>query len=99
MGIVPDQTLIWSRYRNAWRDFQIIVRGGRLVAIAPDAPDPLLGPSTLTPVAEHTFRVETTDGYGVPGELVVFELDAGGRVKRVRFGENPSERIETFEDR
>jgi D-alanyl-D-alanine carboxypeptidase len=83
-----------GRYRNAWRDVQIIVRGGELVAIVPDAPDPLLAPSTLTPVAEHTFRVETTDGYGVPGELVVFELDAAGRVTRARFGENYSERIE-----
>jgi hypothetical protein len=30
---------------------------------------------------------------------VVFELDASGRVKRARFGENSSERIETWEDR
>ena len=86
-----------GRYRNAWRDVQIIIHGGKLVAIAPDAPDPLLAPSTLIPIAQHTFRVETTDGYGVPGELVVFELDADGRVKRARFGENPSERIETWE--
>jgi CubicO group peptidase (beta-lactamase class C family) len=88
-----------GRYRNAWRDIQIVVRGGELVAIAPDLADPLLAPSTLTPVAEHTFRVETTDGYGVPGELAVFELDLAGRVKRVRFGENYSDRIETWEDR
>ena len=88
-----------GRYRNAWRDIQIVVRGGELVAIAPDGPDPLLAPSTLTPVAEHTFRVETTDGYGIPGELVVFETDPAGRVTRARFGENYSERIETWEDR
>jgi D-alanyl-D-alanine carboxypeptidase len=88
-----------GRYRNAWRDIQIVVRGGELVAIAPDGPDPLLAPPTLTPVAEHTFRVETTDGYGIPGELVVFETDPAGRVTRARFGENYSERIETWEDR
>jgi len=88
-----------GRYRNAWRDIQIVVRGGELVAIAPDGPDPLLAPSTLTPVAEHTFRVETTDGYGIPGELVVFETDPAGRVTRARFGENYSERIGTWEDR
>jgi CubicO group peptidase (beta-lactamase class C family) len=88
-----------GRYRNAWRDIQIVVRGGELVAIAPDGPDPLLAPSTLAPVAEHIFRVETTDGYGIPGELVVFETDPAGRVTRARFGENYSERIETWEDR
>lgn len=60
-------------------------------------PDPLLAPSTLKPVAEHTFRAETTDGYGIPGELVVFEVDPAGRVRRARFGENYTERIETWE--
>jgi len=88
-----------GRYRSAWYDVQILVRGGELTVIGPATPDPLLAPSTLTPVAEHTFRVESSDGYGVPGELMVFELDPAGRVRRARFGENYSERIETWEDR
>jgi len=88
-----------GRYRNAWFDLQIIVRGGELVVIGPATPDPLLATSTLKPIAEHTFRVETTDGYGIPGEMVTFEVDPAGRVKRARFGENSSERIETWEDR
>ena len=88
-----------GRYRSAWRDVQIIVRGGELTVIGPDGPDPLLAPATLRPVAEHTFRVETPDGYGIPGELVVFETDPAGRVRRARFGENYTERIETWEDR
>ena len=88
-----------GRYRNAWGDVQIIVRGGELVVIGPATPDPLLAPSTLKPVAEHTFRVETADGYGIPGELVVFETDPAGRVRRARFGENYTERIETWEGR
>ena len=88
-----------GRYRSAWRDVQVIVRGGELTVIGPDGPDPLLAPATLRPVGEHTFRVETTDGYGIPGELVVFETDPAGRVRRARFGENYTERIETWEDR
>ena len=35
---------------------------------------------------------------GIPGELVVFEVDATGRVRRARFGENYAERIESWED-
>ena len=66
--------------------------------IGPAAPDPLLAPATLQPVGEHTFRVESKDGYGIPGELAAFEVDATGRVVRVRFGENYTERIETWED-
>jgi len=51
------------------------------------------------PVAEHTFRVETKDGYGIPAELVVFEVDTAGRVTRAKFGENYTQRIESWEDR
>jgi hypothetical protein len=87
-----------GRYRNACGDAGIIVRGGRLTVIGPATPDPLLVTATLTPVAPHTFRVESADGYGIPGELVVFEVDSHGRVKRARFGENYSERVETWEE-
>jgi hypothetical protein len=35
-----------------------------------------------------------------PGhELVVFETDPAGRVRRARFGGNYTDRIETWEDR
>jgi hypothetical protein len=47
---------------------------------------------------DPTFRIEGKDGYGIPGELAVFDLDATGRATRVRFGENHMERIETWED-
>ena len=46
-------------------------------------------------VAEHTFRMETTDGYASNGELVVFEMDSTGRVCRVKIGENYTEPIAT----
>lgn len=88
-----------GRYRNAWGDAQILVRGGELTVIYPAVLDPLLVTSTLKPVAEHTFRVETKDGYGIPAELVVFEVDAAGRVTRAKFGENYTQRIESWEDR
>jgi D-alanyl-D-alanine carboxypeptidase len=102
-SVPPTADPAWSRYvgryRNAWGDVQILVRGGELMAIGPAGPDPLLAPSTLKPVGEHTFRVETKDGYGIAGELAVFEVDAAGRVTRARFGENYTERIESWEDR
>jgi hypothetical protein len=48
----------------------------------------MLAPATLHPVAEHTFRLETKDGFGAHGEPVVFELDDAGRVSRLKIGEN-----------
>jgi len=77
-----------GRYRSAWADAQVLVMGGRLTMIFPNLPDPLWAPATLVPVSEHTFRVETKDGYGSHGERVVFELDGSGKVTRVTIGYN-----------
>src|SRR5262245_22216241 len=88
-----------GRYRNVWGDLQVLVRGGELIVIGPAGPDPLMVYSTLKPIGEHAFRVETKDGYGIPCELAVFEVDAAGHVTRVRMGENYTERIESWEDR
>jgi CubicO group peptidase (beta-lactamase class C family) len=97
----PAADPAWQRYvggyRSVWGDLQVVVRGGELMAIGPTAPDPLLATATLKPAGEHTFRVETKNGYGVPGELAVFELDPAGRVTRVRLGENYMDRVASWE--
>ena len=88
--VVPDPS--WQRYvgryRNAWGDSQVFVHNGRLTWIGPNLPDPMIAPATLVPVGEHTFRIETKDGMALPGEDVIFELDASGRVARVKLGAN-----------
>jgi CubicO group peptidase (beta-lactamase class C family) len=76
-----------GRYRNPFADFEIVVHDGRLTMVVPLLPDPMLAPGRLIPVGDHTFRVDTANGYGIPGELVVFEMNAAGRVTRVRLGE------------
>jgi CubicO group peptidase (beta-lactamase class C family) len=77
-----------GRYRNGWGDAQVLVVDGRLTMLGVNLPDPMLAPATLVPEREHTFRIDTKDGYGSHGELVVFELDATGTVARVKVGEN-----------
>jgi hypothetical protein len=59
-------------------------------------PDPMLAPATLVPAGEHTFRIDTKDGYGSHGELVVFELDASGTVARVKVGANYTLPVEAW---
>ena len=87
---VPDAA--WQRYvgryRNPWGDAQVLVVGGRLTIIGPNLPDPMWAPGTLVPIGEHTFRLETKDGYGSHGERVVFEMDAAGKVARLTIGYN-----------
>ena len=85
-----------GRYRNPFADIQVLVRDGQLTMLIPALPDPLLASSRLVPVREHTFRVDTKNGYGIPGELVVFEHDATGHVMRMRTGETWADRIETW---
>jgi len=77
-----------GKYRNAWGDSQVLVLNGELVMIGPCLPDPTLAVDKLVPVAEHTFRIDTKDGYSANGELVVFEMDDGGQVQRVKMGQN-----------
>ena len=77
-----------SRYRDAWSDTQVLVRDGKLVIIDPTADDPLDTMATLTPVAEHVFRCESSDGYSSSGELAVFEVDDTGKVQRLKLDEN-----------
>lgn len=77
-----------GRYRNAWGDAEVLVLDGRLVVLDPSLDDPLPTMSVLVPVAQHTFRTETKDGFGAHGELLTFEVDAEGRVQRVKVGQN-----------
>ena len=77
-----------GRYRDFWGDSQVLVLDGDLVLINPTLPDPIEAIERLVPVAEDVFRTETKEGFGANGELVVFEMDAKGRVERVKTGEN-----------
>ncbi len=86
----PDPT--WQqytgKYRNAWGDSQVLVLNGELVMIGPTLPDPTLTVDRLVPLAEHTFRIETKNGFGSNGELVIFEMDDAGNVNQVKIGQN-----------
>ena len=76
-----------GKYRAFWADYAVLVMNGKLVLIDPTEQDPTASMLTLTPVAEHTFRIDG-EGFGELGELVVFELGANGEVVRIKLGEN-----------
>ncbi|HXH82008.1 MAG TPA: serine hydrolase domain-containing protein [Candidatus Tectomicrobia bacterium] len=92
----PGWARYTGRYRSAWADAQVLVVRGRLMLIDPTLPDPLAEPSTLVPVGEHTFRIDTPNGFGAHGELVVFELGGDERVARVKIGDNYAEPVEAW---
>ena len=85
-----------GRYRNAWWDAQVMLIDGRLAMLDPSLPDPMPNVMWLNPAGEHTFRAETRNGFASNGELVVFELDATGRVRRIKVGDNYLTAIEKW---
>jgi hypothetical protein len=52
------------------------------------APDPTGSRSRLVPEGEHRFRITGDNGFESIGELAVFEVDAGGKVVRLKVGAN-----------
>ena len=82
-----------GRYRSAWSDLQVLVLDGQLVALDPSEADPNPAKHLLHPLADHTFRIETKDGYSDNGELAMFQLDAQGNVIRAKFGDNTVEPV------
>jgi CubicO group peptidase (beta-lactamase class C family) len=85
-----------GKYRDLWGDVQILNQNGELIAIDPSLPDPMLAFTRLVPIGEHTFRMESDNGFMAPGEVAIFHLDEGGTAVRLQTGENFRDRIERW---
>ena len=85
----PAWRLYTGRYVDPDSAFtDVVFRGGKLVMIGfsfPPEENPAGAITELIPAGLHTFRI--SDG-GTPGEFVVFEMGADGKVKRVKATEN-----------
>lgn len=90
-AVQPSENLqrYTGKFRSVWGDEQVIILNNELVIIDPSSPDPLLGIVKLSPVAEHTFRIETEENFGSEGELATFEFDDQGKVSRLILGNTP----------
>jgi CubicO group peptidase (beta-lactamase class C family) len=82
-----------GRYRNAWGDSQVLLGASGLRVVAPINADPSEGMDTLTPVGPHTFRIESSNGYGAPGELAIFELGPDSHAASLKVGEHRRYRV------
>lgn len=86
----PAADSSWEKYVGTytWKhaDVQILILNEELTMITPDADNPWESRWTLRPVGPHQFRVVPSAGYlgsGPTGDLLTFEVDGQGRVKRV----------------
>jgi D-alanyl-D-alanine carboxypeptidase len=79
----------WQRYTGtySWKhdDIQILVLNGALTMISAEAENPWEGRMILEPVGTHTFRLKPAGPtYGAIGEVIAFDVDASGKVTKVR---------------
>ena len=90
--VVATADPAWQKYlgmyRNEFNDTEVLVLNGELAMISPSDPDPMNGISKLVPVADGTFRIDTENGSGSHGELVVFDVDEHGKIRRMNIGAN-----------
>jgi CubicO group peptidase (beta-lactamase class C family) len=85
--IAPDPS--WQQYVGiyTWKhdEMQVLVLNGELTMIVPEAENPWEARMTLKPVGRHVFRMVPGGAtYAATGELLTFEVDDAGRVRKVR---------------
>ena len=85
-----------GRYRSKSADLQVLVLNGELIGIDPSQPDPMPDLIRFTPVSENTFLIDGNSGEASIGEEAVFEMDARGRVGRLKLAANYMEPVEEW---
>lgn len=71
-------------FASIWGRLDIVELGGRLLGIAPTAPDPLAAVDVLSPRGEDRVVIEAATGMGSGHEEAIAERDETGRVARWR---------------
>ncbi len=72
-----------GRFVNLWDVTDVAAFGDALVALNPDADDPLTPVTRLAVEDDDTLRIIATSGYGAPGETMRYLRDDQGRVTRI----------------
>jgi CubicO group peptidase (beta-lactamase class C family) len=91
----PEWSHYVGKYRNPWRDSQVLILNNELVIIDPTVDNPKDAMLRLIPEGKHTFRITAEKkNSGAIGELAVFEFGPDGKVKRMRVGENYTYRLD-----
>ena len=87
----PEWKKYVGRYQDPWKwTTEVMILNGKLVLYGfsyPPEDDPEASLINLTPEGKNTFRMIGENENG-NGELVVFEMDDSGKVKRIKQGEN-----------
>ncbi len=75
-----------GRFVNLWGVTDVAAFGDALVALNPDAEDPLSPLTRLAVEDDDTLRITAASGYGAPGETMRYLRDDQGRATRIIAG-------------
>jgi hypothetical protein len=80
----PGWRLYTGTYEWQGDEAKVFILDGRLTMVQPDSESPWTSRVILEPVGPHTFRMNFQGpSYGAKGELLRFELDKAGQVRRL----------------
>lgn len=79
-----DPTRFMGRFASEWAIIDIVALGDRLLAISPQAVDPIATATELTVIDEKTLRMPLENSIGPSGELLHYDFDAKDRIQRIR---------------
>ena len=88
-----------GRFANMWSVVDVAHFGDTLVALSPDAPDPVQYPTSLEVEDDETLRMTKTNGYGSPGETIRYLRNDAGQVTKVIGGGGSAWPVEAFKER
>jgi CubicO group peptidase (beta-lactamase class C family) len=67
-----------GRFYNMWGPTDVVGLGGSLIAVSPEADDPVQHVTELRVIDEQALRITATSGYSSPGETIRYLRDAAG---------------------
>ncbi|MDQ6670558.1 MAG: beta-lactamase family protein [Chloroflexota bacterium] len=97
-SVSPREAFI-GRFYNMWGPVDVVAFGNALVAVSPDADDPVQRVTELRVVDEDSLRITSTNGYGSPGEAVRYVRDASGAATAIVSGGMHAYPEEIFRER
>jgi CubicO group peptidase (beta-lactamase class C family) len=98
-GSAVDPASFTGRFAALWGVTDVVLLGGKLLAVSPVSPSPVVQPSELAIVDANTLRIMTGNPYGSVAEHFRYERDAAGNILSVFTGGMKAWPIEAYRKR